>query len=158
MYPISGVRFSKPIIFNHKICSYTTEGRKLIHAKLESVNSYVISTIMNNPVPKRSVEYNDNRLSLFCAQSGRCAITGLNLELNNMHCHHKIPRSQGGTDKYDNLVFLLEEIHLLIHTNKSETQRRILKKYNVNTKMLNKINKLRKLVGNYNITVCKLVS
>lgn len=75
-----------------------------------------------------------------------------------MHCHHKMPRSKGGTDEYKNLIFLIDDIHLLIHSNKSTTQRRILSQYNIDKKMLDKINKLRNLVGNYNITDCKLVA
>lgn len=156
LYPISGIRFRKPTIINRNICDYTIEGRKLIHKKLEMVNQSQLKHIMDNPVPDRSVEYNDNRISLFCAQQGRCAITGLLLDVGNMHCHHKIPRSLNGSDNYSNLILLMNEIHLLIHTNKDTTQRRILSKYNVDKEMLEKINKLRKLVGNYNITDCKL--
>lgn len=156
LYPISGIRFKRPTIINSDICDYTEEGRKLVHKKLEAVSQHQLKHIMGNPVPNRSVEYNDNRISLFSAQQGRCAITGLFLEFGNMHCHHKLPRSKGGSDKYNNLIFLIDEIHLLIHSNKGTTQRRILSKYNINKDMLNKINDLRKLVGNYNITDCKL--
>jgi group II intron reverse transcriptase/maturase len=158
MYPISGVTFSKPIIFNSRICNYTRVGRGMIHQKLEFVNKYLLAHVMNNPVPNRTVEYNDNRISLFSAQKGRCAITGLDLKLSNMHCHHKNPKSKGGTDEYKNLIFLIDDIHLLIHSNKSTTQKRILNQFNIDKKMLEKINELRKLVGNYNITDYKLVA
>lgn len=158
MYPISGIKFSTPIVFNSQICNYTKIGREMIHQRLEFANRYILAHVMNNPIPYRSVEYNDNRISLFSAQKGRCAVTGLDLQIGNMHCHHKIPRSKGGTDEYKNLIFLIDDIHLLIHSNKSTTQRRILNKYNIDKKMLDKINELRILVGNYNITDCMLVA
>lgn len=152
LYPISGCGFEIPVIFNKKISLYTEEGRRIIHKGLEFANKNLIIHIMNNPVPNRSVEYNDNRISLFSAQKGKCAITGLDLTSTNMHCHHKVPRSKNGTDKYENLIFIVNEIHLLIHSNKITTQKRIMDKYNIDPKMLKKINELRKLVGNYNIT------
>lgn len=37
----------------------------------------------------RSVEYMDNRISLYVAQYGKCAITGQILALHEIHCHHK---------------------------------------------------------------------
>lgn len=152
LYPISGCNFEIPIIFNKKISPYTEEGRKLIHKGLEFAHKNLLIHVMNNPVPYQSVEYNDNRISLFSAQKGKCAITGLDLTPTNMHCHHKVPRSMNGTDKYENLIFLIKDIHLLIHSNKKPTQKWIIDKYNIDPKMLKKINDLRKLVGNYNIT------
>ena len=70
---------------------------------------------MWNPEKGQSVEYNDNRLSLYAAQKGRCAITGAILEIENMCCHHKKPLTMGGEDKYKNLIFVTKAIHRLIH-------------------------------------------
>lgn len=152
MYPISGIKFKKPTVLNKETNSFTEEGRAKIHKKLEFIGRDVLMDIMNNPIPYRSVEYNDNRISLFSAQCGRCAITGIYLEPDNMHCHHKVPISKGGSDKYKNLIFLHKDIHILIHTNNRNTQNRIMNQYNIDEEMLIKINELRKLVGNYNIT------
>lgn len=157
LYPISGIKFKRPTVFNKEISSYTEKGREYIHKKLDFINNHTFKHIASNPVAYRSVEYNDNRLSLYTGQKGKCAITGIDLRADNIHCHHKIPRSKNGTDKYQNLILLIDEIHLLIHTNKGETQRRILRKFNIDKSMLNKINDLRNLVGNYNITDYKLI-
>ena len=47
----------------------------------------------------RSMEYADNRISLYFAQKGQCAVTGKKfVSTKEIHCHHKIPKSQGGTD------------------------------------------------------------
>lgn len=158
LYPISGIKFKRPTVLSKETNSYTKEGREKIHKKLEFIERNILSDIMNNPIPYRSVEYNDNRISLFSAQCGRCAITGIYLEPENAHCHHKIPVCKGGSDKYNNLIFVHKDIHLLIHSNKNSTQDRIIQKYNLDQEMLKKINKLRKLVGNYNITGKRLIT
>ena len=69
----------------------------------------------------RSVEYNDNRLSLYCGQMGRCYVTKQPLELGHMHCHHRIPRHFGGDDKYGNLVLVTDEVHRLLHATQPDT-------------------------------------
>lgn len=158
LYPISGIGFVRPTVFNAKICNYTVEGRKIKHDGLTKVDMKTLKHIMENPIIYRSIEYNDNRISLYSAQGGRCAITGLELKVDNMHCHHKNPRSKGGTDKYQNLIYLIDDIHLLIHSNKGTTQKRIIQQYSLTEEMMDKINMLRKIVGNYNITKTKLIA
>ena len=49
----------------------------------------------------------DNRVSLYAAQYGKCAVTGKVLWIDEIHCHHKKPISQGGTDEYKNLILLI---------------------------------------------------
>lgn len=62
-----------------------------------------------------------------------------------MHCHHKIPKSKGGTDEYQNLVLVTATIHKLIHATNTEK----IQKYLKNCKPdIEKLNVLRKLVGN----------
>lgn len=51
---------------------------------------------MKNPVSDETVEFNDNCVSLFVAQRGKCAICKLPLTLENMRCIRKIPKSCGG--------------------------------------------------------------
>lgn len=52
---------------------------------------------MHNPIIERSVEYNDNRISLYVGQKGKCYITGKELNIGNMHCHHKKLSTQAVT-------------------------------------------------------------
>jgi hypothetical protein len=70
------------------------------------------------------------------------------IEVGEMHCHHKIPKSKGGTDKYDNLIFISEDLHILIHATKTATIHQYLETLNLDENMINKVNKLRLLVGN----------
>jgi len=96
----------------------------------------------------KSVEYMDNRISLYAAQHGKCAVTGRILWIDEIHCHHKKPVSQGGTDEYKNLVIVHKEIHRLIHAIKPETIDAYLRSLKLNSSQLHKINKFRMLAGN----------
>ena len=68
-----------------------------------------------------------------------------------MQCHHKLPKSQGGTDTYKNLIWVNEDIHKLIHATKEETINKYLHKLKLNEKSLEKLNSLREQVGNLTI-------
>ena len=95
------------------INKFTVEGRKEIHKQLMCGNYVLLDKIMRNPIPYRSVEYNDNRISLYVAQKGKCAILGKILTFEEIHCHHKVPLYKGGKDNYSNLIILhLSLIHI----------------------------------------------
>ena len=104
--------------------------------------------LMRMKETRRSVEYMDNRISLYAAQYGRCAVTGTDLRLNEIHCHHKLPIHVGGSDKYENLVIVHENVHRLIHATTPETIALYLHLIQPNKKALAKLNALRNLAGN----------
>ena len=62
------------------------------------MSTHIIKYIMDNPVENKSIEYNDNGISLYVGQNGKCNISGKKLEIGNMECHHKVPKKYGGTD------------------------------------------------------------
>jgi len=126
--------------------SYTPEGRTDLHKNLVTVNMNILHYLMRNPVLYRSVEYNDNRLSLYSAQQGKCAVTGKTLEIGDIHCHHKTPKHRGGTDKYQNLVLVREDIHKLIHATNPETIAKYMEFLKLDSKQLKTLNKFRSLV------------
>lgn len=145
--PIGYIKTKTPMFKKKKICKYTPEGRKEIHKNLK-INTRTMLELMRVKDKRRSIEYMDNRISLFAAQYGRCNVTGKELSINEIHCHHKVPIKLGGTDEYSNLVILHQDIHILIHLTDIETQNTYLKLINPDKKALNKINELRLLVGN----------
>ena len=145
--PIEYIQTKTPMFKKKKICKYTPEGRKEIHKNLK-INTRTMLELMRVKDKRRSIEYMDNRISLFAAQYGRCNVTGKELSINEIHCHHKVPIKLGGTDEYSNLVILHQDIHILIHSTDIETQNTYLKLINPDKKALNKINELRLLVGN----------
>lgn len=147
MYPIYGITTKPPLLFKQKICDYTTEGRELIHKNLGCIDKNILSYLLAFPNEKKSIEFNDNRLSKYVAQKGKCAVSGMTLELN-MQVHHIEPVYKGGTDAYDNLIIVSHEIHKLIHATKPETINKYLSMMKLDNKAMKKLNKLRKNVGN----------
>lgn len=126
-----------------KVNKYTEEGRALIHKSLEKVNMGILHYLMAHPVKNRSVEYNDNRLALYCAQTGKCAVMGKILELDRIHLHHKITIRDGGTDEYRNLIMLDIDVHRLIHATKSDIVEKYVQRIQPNYNQRDKINRLR---------------
>lgn len=104
--PIGYVKHRHPIQRKRGVNSYTAEGRAMIHKQLEAVDMEILHYLMRNPVWNATIEYNDNRLSLYSAQMGKCAVTGAKLMIGDIFCHHKVPRCNGGTDAYQNLTLL----------------------------------------------------
>ncbi|MFP5110735.1 group II intron reverse transcriptase/maturase, partial [Neobacillus sp. C211] len=87
--PIYAQKHKTNLCFSQETCNYTAEGRDKIHKSLKAVNKRVLFSIMRNYISNRSIEYNDNRISKFIAQYGKCAVTGAELGMNDWHCHHK---------------------------------------------------------------------
>jgi len=150
LFPISGVSYTPPMNYTQDICDYTVMGRAKIHTRL-GLSHNIIKYLMENPVKNETNEFNDNRISLFCGQMGKCAITGTLLKVGSMEVHHKIPRNLGGTDEYKNLLFVTNEVHKLIHASNQSTISKYLNIINPTSKQLGKINDLREIVGNYKL-------
>lgn len=91
--------------------------------------------------------YADNRISLYAAQKGRCAITGQELSLDEIHCHHKKPVRAGGTDSYFNLVIVHVQVHRLIHATDPVRINSYLADLNLSPAMLKKVNKFREMAS-----------
>ena len=101
-----------------------------------------------NPVPDRSVEYSDNRVSLFAAQRGRCSVTGRPfLSTDEVHCHHIKPVHAGGGDKYQNLTLVRDDVHRLIHATRQDTINAYMQKLKLNPEQIAKLNNLRCKAG-----------
>lgn len=123
---------------------YTAEGRAYRHKELCFSNAYLQQSIARNPVPNRSIEYNDNRVSLFSGQRGKCAVTGREfLDITDIHCHHKTPRRYGGKDNYMNLVLVLPEVHRLIHATNESLIAQYIEIMQLNVEQITKLNKFR---------------
>lgn len=144
--PIGYCKSRNPMHKKVTINQYTPRGRAELY-KPPDVDIGILHYIMRNPVQGRSVEYNDNRVSLYVGQRGKCAITSRELEIGLMHCHHKIPRKLGGKDEYGNLVFICDEVHKLIHATNPDTISKYLSNLKLNDKQISKVNQLRSLAG-----------
>lgn len=151
LYPVFGVTCKTPINFSQDICNFTKEGRVKVHSYLQKVHIEVLRYLLENPVKGQSIEYNDNRISLYVGQNGLCAITKQPLQIGDMECHHRRPKHLNGNDEYKNLIFITSRVHTLIHATVTETIEKYLNELKLTTEMIEKINKLRSLVSNESI-------
>jgi len=151
IFPIYGICHSKPLSLQRDINDYTVEGRKIIHENIKGIESQTIRFLLNNPISNRSTEYNDNRMSLYVGQNGKCRVTKQILDPKNMECHHIEPMHRGGDDSYNNLILLKKEVHRLIHMTNQELIKDLVDKLALDDKEITAINKFREKIGNYNI-------
>ena len=149
--PIGYIQTKAPLFKRRNINQFTPDGRSQIHKNLETVNIDILHYLMRNPVKYASVEFNSNRLSLYCVQQGKCAITKQLLEIGDIHCHHKQPKKNGGSDKYSNLVIVSQAVHILIHATDIDTIRQYLNNLKLDIKQKQKVNTLRKIAGLFSI-------
>lgn len=153
IYPIGYVSPKPPISKLERVCPYTPEGREGMHNNLK-LNTVILIQLMKNPSYGASTEFNDNKLSLYSAQRGKCGITQRVFhDTSEIHCHHKTPREHGGNDKYQNLILVLEPIHKLIHATTEETIDKYLKELQLTEPILKKVNKYRKMAHNEPIDI-----
>lgn len=152
IYPIGYVKHKNPKSRPYKSCHYSENGRAGIHENLR-INVPLMLKLMRQPTFGYDVEYADNRISLFCAQWGKCAVTGKEFRTpDEIHCHHKKPKSCGGGDEYANLILVLEPIHKLIHAREADIILQYLSMLNLNPKRVQALNALRILAGLPEIT------
>lgn len=147
LIPIGYVHYDAPMHRKRIVNSYTPEGREEIHKMLQGVNVFILQYLMRNPVRNTSIEFNDNRLALYCAQMGKCAVTGVPQTIGDIHCHHIRPRHLGGKDNYQNLILVTETVHRLIHAKNPDVVDRLSNELNLTSKQLKKLEKLRSLAN-----------
>ncbi len=146
--PIYAQRHKTNLCFSQDICNYTVKGREKIHQSQKAINKNVLSHVMKRLIPYRTIEYNDNRISKFIVQYGKCAVTGTELGLNDWHCHHKVPYHLSKDDRFSNLTVLHEDVHRLVHLKDSDKIRNLLNSLQLNRKQKEKVNELRKQCKN----------
>ena len=142
--PLGYVRHKIPLQVSNDINKYTVEGRKAIHKQINHIDTNILKQLMENPNPKANIEYNDNLLSLYSAQKGKCKICGQELELEEIYCHHIIPKELGGTDEYKNLIIVHTDIHKAIHSTDENEVTKIISNFSLNISQIEKLNKFRK--------------
>ena len=150
LVPIGYVQTRNPMYKKTSICKYTPEGRQEIHKNLQfdEYVSWVMEQLQYSYTYTDSIEFTDNKISLYAAQYGKCAVLGVVLDIDDIHCHHKLPKKLGGKDNYQNLIIVHQDVHRLIHATQPQTISRYLTTLKLDKQQINKVNKLRKMVGN----------
>lgn len=137
LFPIGDIKTTSNFNFSQSLSPYDNKER------YEWDKEIII--MMKSRIQNRSVEYMDNRLSLYSQQKGLCAVLKIPLSAEFVHCHHKTPVELGGTDEYKNLTIVHVHVHKLIHATRSETINKYIKLLKPNSMQLRKINQLRRL-------------
>ena len=143
IYPIAFIKYKTAIGISAAVCCFSPTGRKKIHDNLE-MDTTLFAYLRENPPQGHSLEYADCRLSLLSAQKGKCSVSGeLFLNPDNIVCHMKVPKEQGGHERYSNLVLLHRRYLPLLADQNATALKSICKQLAVTRKQLTKINSLR---------------
>jgi len=145
LVPIGYVQHKNPMWKKASINKYTSDGRAEIHKSLKRLDMDILLYLMRNPIPNRSIEYNDNRISHYSGQMGKCAVTGRRLSREEIHCHHKKPICLGGDDSYANLTIISADIHRLVHSVNPEVIQKLQSALQLSEHQIGRVNSLRKL-------------
>jgi hypothetical protein len=146
LIPVAYIKHQK-VMLNKGYSPYVERDRQYVHAKQNAVSVDSLRYLIENSIKGESVEYNDNRLSLYVGQRGKCYVTGKILNVLNMECHHKKPKNFGGSDAYSNLVLIDEDICRLIHVSDIDMIEKYVSKLNLQVDALEKVNRLKKLAN-----------
>lgn len=146
LVPLAYVQFKIPMRKSRKINPYTSEGRAEIHDNLRvDVNSML--WLMRHPISTESVRYNDNRVSLYAGQDGKCAITGKKLDVQTCICYRKTNDCKKSNDSYQNLLLLSLQGLAIVSSEDMMSVVTLVKEYSLNAKVITKVNKLRATAG-----------
>ncbi|MGE6600153.1 group II intron reverse transcriptase/maturase [Lysinibacillus fusiformis] len=143
MLPTTCVHHKNPWNFSQDICNYTENGRAKVHREQKAIPHDVLQQVRRTFSKSRSIEYNDNRISKYIMQYGKCSVLKEDIAIDSVRCHHIVPIKCGGTDEFHNLVIVDERIHRLIHMTNPTKIHELMKRLSLNAKQLTKLNYLR---------------
>ena len=147
IYPIAYIKNKIPMAKKAAICSYTADGRAMIHTNL-SLNSFVLAGLRNQPSGGRSTEFTDSRISLFSAQRGKCALCGELFEnAADIVCWLKIPAEMGGKERYQNMILFNKSFLPLLHDCPQNKLKAIADTFKATKELMLKVNGLREQAG-----------
>ena len=146
LLPINGVKHKNPLNFSQDICNFTEHGRSRIHEEIALVTKGEIRILLEYKDTTKSVEFNDNRISVYIAQQGNCYITNRRHSPTDMVCIYK-NITETDRDKYQNLVFVEIPISKAILTVSVQQAKMWLMNYGLNSQQKKKLNKIRANYG-----------
>lgn len=147
IYPIAYIKNKIPMAKKAAVCSYTADGRALIHTNL-SLNSFVLAGLRSQPSGGRSTELTDSRISLFSAQRGNCALCGELFEnAAEIVCWLKTPAELGGKERYQNMILFHKKFLSLLQERPQNELKAIADTLKATRELMSKVNSLRKQSG-----------
>ena len=147
IYPIAYIKNKVPMAKKSAACSYTPEGRAVIHTNL-SLNAAVLQGLLHQPCTVHSTEYADCKLSLFSAQRGKCALSGkVFTNAGDIVCWLKKPIDDGRQERYQNMVLLHQKYLPLLQPEGAETLKAVANTLKATKRLMEKVNSLRLQAG-----------
>lgn len=147
IYPIAYIKNKIPMAKKAAVCSYTADGRALIHTNL-SLNSFVLAGLRSQSSGGRSTELTDSRISLFSAQRGKCALCGELFEnAADIVCWLKIPAEMGGKERYQNMILFHKRFLPLLQDCSQNELKTIADTFKATKELMLKVNGLREQAG-----------
>lgn len=147
LLPVTGVHHICPMNFSQDINNYTAKGREKIHKTIECVTNEDFVALSKIRDPNETIEFNDNRISAFLVQQGKCYISGYKLDTDTMLCFRKKPKEIEGTDNYGNIAFVESTIGNAIMTELVPIAKAMIEKFRLDKQQLNRLNRLRRNYG-----------
>ena len=147
IYPIAYIKNKIPMAKKSAVCSYTSDGRELIHTELK-INRSILKGLREQLPKSHSTEYYDCRISLFSAQKGKCAVSGdefVNVE--DIATWLKMPKELGGYERYKNMTLIHKKYQSLLGEQPLSELKALTKQLKTTKKMMIKINSLREQAG-----------
>lgn len=146
IYPVAYVKYKVAIGISSAVCCFTEDGRQKLHENL-NLNKTIMSELYRQQIYNHSLEYLDCRQSLFAAQKGKCAISGIEFNgAEEITCCLKVTPDKGGKEQYNNMVLVNKKYQPIIQANEEDLQN-YLEAIKPDKKQLEKINKLREKNG-----------
>lgn len=147
IYPIAYIKNKIPMAKKAAVCSYTADGRALIHTNL-SLNSSVLAGLRSQPSGGRSTELTDSRISLFSAQRGKCALCGEPFEnAADIVCWLKIPAEMGGKERYRNMILFHKRFLPILQDCPQNELKATADTFKATKELMLKLNSLREQAG-----------
>ncbi|CQR25145.1 reverse transcriptase/maturase, group FT II introns [Streptococcus varani] len=143
LYPLADIQWRLKVPMNQEISDYTLQGRMKAYKQLDQSIFNEIQKLQSSENIGFSLEYEDNRISKYSMQKGKCAVSGVFLTAAEVHCHHILPRRLGGGDDFSNLIIVHQWVHKLIHAKDERTIERYKKLLHLTKVQMEKLNKYR---------------
>jgi len=154
LFPLKDVQMKVLMSYSQKLTLYSQLGRDLLeHKNLTNMVYSQIKKLLQSNIGQRSTEYADNRSSRYSMVMGKCEVLGTFLYVDEMHCHHYVPKYLGGTDAFENLRIIHKFVHFLIHSTEMQTIRKYSRLIQPTDKQWKKINQYRKKCNLVEITL-----
>ena len=145
IYPVAYIKYKTAIAVSPDVCRFTPVGRSKIHRTLD-IDQTLLSSLREERIYNRSIEFFDCRLSRLSGQRCRCSICGEPFQNpEEIYGYYMNPLALGGIDRYRNITLINKKYLSLLTSDDPNTIASELKRLKIDDNTAVKINKMRTL-------------